>query len=257
MIPIEIFQIVIGGALDRQIIKRKQWIFFLNSFSANFVETIVMKQRLNHLNVRNVILLPNCKKLTILSAQELRTEFQKPFPICTYSRVMEEKGIEDAIESIIKINTNYKQIVFILDIIGQVDKKYEKQFFELLEKVPDYIQYKGVIQSAHSVETLKDYFLLLFLTYWENEGFAGCIIDAFSAGLPVIASDWGGNSEIITDGNTGRIIPVHDQERLISILLDYAGDPEAVINMKQNCLDEARKYTPEQALKPLLERLIY
>jgi glycosyltransferase involved in cell wall biosynthesis len=256
LIPIKIFQIVIGGALDRQVLKRKQWVYFLNSFNANFVETIAMKQRLNSLNVRNVIMLPNCKKITVLSIRELRTEFQKPFPICTYSRVMEEKGIEDAIEATVKINTNSKQVLFHLDIIGKVDQKYEKRFYEIINQSPDYIQYKGVIPSDHSVETLKNYFLLLFLTYWENEGFAGCIIDAFSAGLPVVASNWGGNSEIITEGKTGRIVPVHDQERLISILQEYAEDPGAVMIMKQNCVNEARKYSPEQALKPLLERLV-
>lgn len=256
MFPIRIYQIVIGGSLDLQIQNNKHWILFLNSFSANFVETYALKQRLFDLDVHNAIFLPNCKQLTILSKQELPSAFQKPIPICTFSRVMKEKGIEESMDAIIKINTSYKQIVFHLDIFGQIDKKYEERFSGLLKKSPDYIQYKGVIQSTHSTEVLKNYFLLLFLTHWENEGFAGAIIDAFSAGLPVIATNWGGNAEIIADRYTGRIVPLHDQERLISTLQEYVDEPMALIKMKQNCLYEAQKYTPEQALKPLIETII-
>ncbi|MFR3494185.1 MAG: glycosyltransferase [Blautia sp.] len=55
---------------------------------------------------------------------------------------------------------------------------------------PQYIRYKGMVPFNQSTEVLKNYDALLFPTYYEGEGFAGTIIDAFAAGLPVIASDW-------------------------------------------------------------------
>jgi glycosyltransferase involved in cell wall biosynthesis len=46
---------------------------------------------------------------------------------------------------------------------------------------------------------------MLFPTTWKGEGFPGVIIDAFIAGLPVIASNWNMNNEIIVDGVNGFI----------------------------------------------------
>lgn len=40
-----------------------------------------------------------------MKESELRTEYNAPFRFCTFSRVMKEKGIEDAIEAIRDINS--------------------------------------------------------------------------------------------------------------------------------------------------------
>ena len=48
------------------------------------------------LGVRNAIYLPNFKKLNILTEAELFKEYSEPYRLCTFSRVMKEKGIEDA-----------------------------------------------------------------------------------------------------------------------------------------------------------------
>lgn len=66
-----------------------------------------------------------------------------------------------------------------------------------------------MVPFNQSTEVLKNYDALLFPTYYEGEGFAGTIIDAFAAGLPVIASDWKYNSEIIKQGITGVITKTH------------------------------------------------
>ncbi|MHC1770861.1 MAG: glycosyltransferase family 4 protein [Flexilinea sp.] len=214
-----------------------------------------MSKGLKKLGVNNTIVLSNFKQLNILSQNQLPHVYKEPFALCTFSRVMKEKGIEDAIAAVNRINRNNGKIVFTLDIYGQIEKSYSERFSTILKEFPDYVRYRGMIPYHESVEVLKNYFLLLFPTFWDSEGFAGTIIDAFAAGLPIIASDWKYNSEIIQDHYTGRIIPVHDMESLIYILLEFAKKPDDVIRMKPNCLSEAEKYSPERVIKPLLERL--
>ena len=46
---------------------------------------------------------------------------------------------------------------------------------------------------------------MIFPTYYVGEGFPGTIIDAFSSGIPDIATDWRYNSEIVQNGKTGYI----------------------------------------------------
>lgn len=101
---------------------------------------------------------------------------------------MREKEIGDAVKAVVEANQSLGHTVFSLNIYGQVDEN-QTEWFEALQKTfPDYICYGGLIQFDKSVETLKEYFALSFPTYYEGEGFAGTLIDAYSAGVSVIGN---------------------------------------------------------------------
>ena len=51
-------------------------------------------------------------------------------------------------------------------------------------------RYCGIKDPKDSVKTLKNYFALVFPTRFYTEGIPGTIIDAYYAGVPVIASKW-------------------------------------------------------------------
>jgi glycosyltransferase involved in cell wall biosynthesis len=250
-----IHHIVIGGNLSILINNHKKWIKYLNSFDGNYVEAISIQAALKNQGLNNTHVLTNFKELTILREDELVQEYHEPFNLCTFSRVMKEKGIEDAIEAVIALNMAAKRTVFTLDIYGQVDIGYEQYFRNMMKSIPDFIKYKGIIPFNKSVETLKEYYLLLFPTYFDGEGFAGTLIDALSAGIPSIVSEWHCNSDVIEDYKTGRIIPVNDVKALSEVLLYFPEHPIEVFNMKKSCIAEAYKYTPEYALKPFIKEL--
>lgn len=139
---------------------------------------------------------------------------------------MKEKGIEDAINAVESVNAHFGRTVYTLDIFGQIDVEYKERFSQLEKSFPDYISYGGAIEANKSVETLKSYFALLFPTYYKGEGFAGTLIDAMSAGVPVIASDWKYNPEFVVPGKTGVIIKNCNAERLAEELINIAAAPE-------------------------------
>ena len=76
---------------------------------------------------------------------------------------------------------------------------YKERFAHLINQNKDFVEYKGVANYNQTVDVLKNYFALLFPTYFHGEGFAGCIIDAFFAGIPIIATDWLYNKDIVKD----------------------------------------------------------
>ena len=99
---------------------------------------------------------------------------------------------------------------------------------------------------------IKRYHALLFPTYYEGEGVAGTLIDAMAAGVPVIASDWRYNSEVVIDGKTGVLFKTRKCEELINCLRESICNIEAWKNMKANCINECKKYTSDVALQILL-----
>lgn len=51
------------------------------------------------------------------------------------------------------------------------------------------------------------------------EGISNTILEAMASGLPVLATDVGGNAELVTDGETGRVVPSGDAQSMADALL--------------------------------------
>ncbi len=239
--------VVVGGWLPNLLKKKQSLQSVLKKFDSIYVETNLMKTSMEEMNFENVKILPNFKKLNILAQKELVFYEREPFRFCTFSRVLKEKGIEDAIEAIKAINTELGKTVCCLDIYGKVDDNQVEWFTELKECFPEYIQYKGLVDGTNSTEIIKNYFILLFPTYYSGEGYPGTLLDAFSAGVPVIASDWAYNTEIVND-ELGFIFPARNVEALKDIILYTIHSPREVNKLKTTCIEYADKMKPEKVI---------
>ena len=168
---------------------------------------------------------------------------------------MYEKGIEHAAKAICKINSEMNEIVCILDIYGPVDNNYKDDFNKLISECSSCVTYKGCVPSEKSTEIIKDYYGLLFPTFYSGEGFAGTVIDAFSAGVPVIASDWRYNTEIVEDMKNGLICKHNNIESLEICVRKLINEKELYGKMAEECLMSAQKYLPEKVIKILSEQI--
>lgn len=245
-----IYHDVIGGNLDNYVKKYPKFKKYLNAFRVNWVETDLLKKRLLEQGIMNCEVLPNFKRLR-LNYDINDFTYSKTFQFCTFSRVMEEKGIEDAINSIRFINEQQEKYKCSLDIFGVIDEKYKMRFDTLMIESPTYISYKGVVPYSESVEAIKNYYALLFPTHWLGEGFPGTIVDAFSAGLPVICSDWNSNSEIVKTNYNGIIYSGGVQELSEAILAMIEKEKNSIITIRQNCVQTAVKYQPDKYVEKI------
>lgn len=247
--------VVIGGWLPKFLEKHPIIEKQLKLFTCIYVETSTMKTRLEKKGFSNIVVMPNCKKLDIVDCSELNKSYREPFPICTFSRVMKEKGIETIINVVKSINYNAKRTVYRLDIYGQVDPAQREWFDKLKKDFPSYINYGDVIPFDKSVTVLKNYFLLVFPTHFYTEGIPGTIIDAYAAGLPVISAKWESFSDVVEEGSTGYGYTFGNVQELEAILNSAANEPKNIISMKEKCLNKAIDYTLESALNELIVRL--
>lgn len=243
--------VVIGGWLP-EFLKTNKWLIpVIANYRGIYVESNKMKEALNQESLFNVYIMPNCKDLPQLKESELTFFNNPPFKFCTFSRVMKEKGIEYAIEAVKTINEKSNKVICTLDIFGQIDSNQIKWFEGLRKDFPRYVKYKGIVPFDKSTEVLKDYYALLFPTYYEGEGFAGTLIDAFASGVPTIASDWKYNSEIVNDNVTGKIIPSKDVNALVKAMEEAIENTDAWNEMKYKSLEYARNFLPERVISVL------
>jgi glycosyltransferase involved in cell wall biosynthesis len=67
-------------------------------------------------------------------------------------------------------------------------------------------------------------------------------IEAMAAGVPVVASNVGGLPDIVADGETGRLVDVHDSVAFREALVEVGCDPAARARMGEAARERARKF---------------
>ncbi len=65
----------------------------------------------------------------------------------------------------------------------------------------------------------------LFVLPSRAEGISNTILEAMATGLPVVATQVGGNGELVRDGVSGRLVPPADPARLAEAMAVYLKDP--------------------------------
>lgn len=247
---------VIGGWLQDLLPKYPVVMKALHKFKGIYVETHTMQDALLKLGLKNVYVVPNCKHLSIVSADQMPQSFSAPYKLVTFSRVTKKKGIETAVHAVMNINEKYGRKIFSLDIYGPIDSGEDEIWFNDLKKqFDDSISYKGCVLFDRTTVTLSRYFTLLFPTQYYTEGIPGTIIDAYAAGVPIIASKWKSFSDVIEDGETGFGYQFGKEDRLEKVLEEIVQDPSKITRLKMACIKKAKDYLPENALIPLFDRI--
>ena len=247
----KIFYSVVGGWLADMLEKKKRLAATLKKFDALYVETTGLKERLESTGFTNVKLMPNFKLIKPLGEDELVYPDSLPYRVCTFSRVMKQKGIEDAVNAVKAVNEKAGAVVCTLDIYGDVVAGEEEWFDTLKRDFPPYVRYKGAVDGNKSVGIIKNYFALLFPTRFYTEGIPGTIIDAYASGVPVISAAWQNVGDIVDDNVTGYVYGFGDANGLETRLGYAIENADEFLKMKGAALVKAKSFSPERIMPTL------
>ena len=228
----------------------------LQRFNAIIVQGKSMAEELNNMGFTNAIYVPNSKPV-VFRPKAKAFNSDRPFRFVFLSRIHPDKGCDDIIKSVIELNSEDEIVDFEVDFYGPLFDSYKESFMSQIAEIKN-VDYKGFLNLTEisGYETLSQYDAMLFPTFWEGEGFPGIILDAYIAGLPVIASDWNLNCEVIENNRSGIIIPVHDVSALTEAMRRLMQDKERREIMRDYCLLQADRYDTRSVLsKELMTQL--
>lgn len=233
---------VVGGNLSTAIGEGRYSIKSLKKLRSILVQGKSMVDSLARYGLTNVVHVPNSKPITYKPSIQ-PTAPEEPYKFVFLSRVHPNKGIQEIIDATASLNTLGYKDKFIVHFYGKIEPGYEERFHTEIGKV-DNLEYRGFLNLTDNkgYETLAGYDVMLFPTYWDGEGFPGIVIDANVAGLPIIASDWNMNSEVIIPDETGFIIPTHDSEALVEVMQRFINNEINLVSMKNNCVQYIQQF---------------
>jgi glycosyltransferase involved in cell wall biosynthesis len=136
-----------------------------------------------------------------------------------------------------------------LKIVG--DGPMAPQVAEAARHAP-WIEWQAGFSQEQVLAVMQDAQVLLFPSVW-YEGFPVVIVEAYAAGLPVIASQLGSMSSLINPGHTGVFFRPGSSEDLAAQWEWVLGHPEELARMRRKARQEFEtRYTAERTYEQLL-----
>lgn len=244
--------VVIGGWLPEYLYENQTVKKRINNYQAFLVQTEGIKMKLHQVGINKVVVFPNYR----ISDEKYKQNINYVNnAIVFYSRIRKDKGAIIAIDCVNRYNSDNRNEKITLDFYGPIDDDFEEEFRKALEKNKN-IAYRGILKQPKTIDALKNYRFLFFPTYYEGEGFPGAVLESYMASLPVLASDWKYNKEIIHNGRTGMIFKLDDLNDLDSKFTKMLNDDELIKKMHIMCHRESLKYSEENVYRILHNELI-
>ncbi|SHH38755.1 glycosyltransferase family 4 protein [Desulfosporosinus lacus] len=247
--------VCIGGTIVQEAIKSPLLIYkTLQLADIVTVETKGLLRRLEEdCGLENVHYMPNYKEIP--DDVDLSTPiFETPnLKFVFLSSVRNVKGIATMISVFKQIIDIYPSAI--LDIYGPIRDDFDGSVFDDIENLPG-INYRGVVANGDVLTKLSQYHVFIFPTEYQGEGFPAVIIEAYLAGLVIVASDINFNTEIVIHNENGWIFPTGDRKALKSALLQCFYNEEEMKNISKNNRSVAKNFNAENVIEQYQKALI-
>lgn len=233
---------------------------YIKVFDHILLEGEPMRRTLERTGISSGRVVPNFKTLPRLP-KPVKPQ-GAPVRFLFLSRIMPEKGVRLIMEAVDALRSwGISSGDYEIDFYGYVDKAFASEYHAWVERTPE-VNHKGTIQllEPENYAKLLPYHFMLFPTFWSGEGFPGVIVDAFIAGLPILASEWNLNSEFVKHGVNGLLFPPHDSAALASAMrqaIEIHADKEKYSSMVDDCLKRAPRFDTRAVVTPeLIESIL-
>lgn len=158
--------------------------------------------------------------------------------LVSVGRLVKRKGYEYAIRAVSELIQQGHRIKYL--IIG--DGPEEGELRDLIDelKIEENVMFSGYVPEEVKYQYLSqsDIYLLPSL----HEGFGVCLLEAMYCGLPIVATNNGGQTDFLIDGKNALLIPVKNWEILAEKIEELCCDESKRNKMSLNNKEDIEKY---------------
>lgn len=158
--------------------------------------------------------------LSYLGTQDKGVEDYKDdgvFRIVSCSNILSVKRVDKIIDVISMLKSKNVEWIHFGD--GPSAKDIERKAEELLAGKIKY-QFMGRVSNAEILNYYQNNSISLFINLSDSEGLPVSIMEAMSFGIPCVATNVGGTSEIVANGYNGLLVEAGEDDQIIANVID-------------------------------------
>ncbi|HVR70440.1 MAG TPA: glycosyltransferase [Vicinamibacteria bacterium] len=168
------------------------------------------------------------------------------------------KGLSVLVEACRRLRND--GVAFRCELVGEGPERARLQSEILRARLQDRVRLAGALPQQEVARRLADATVFVLPSVvapdGQMEGIPVALMEAMAAGRPVVASALSGIPELVTDGESGLLVPPADVERLVDALRTLLSDPARARRMGQRGRATVeREYRLNRVVGRLLERI--
>jgi glycosyltransferase involved in cell wall biosynthesis len=201
--------------------------------SVILLETKSSVEHFRHITSRPVCWYPNSRPTACGAVPDARDN-SIGLRFVFVGHVKPSKGIREIIEAAERVDGA------VVDIYGPLLEGLRESDFAAKNA-----RYCGILEPSAVARALRSYDILLLPTFYEGEGYPGIILEAYSQGLPVIATRWRSIPEIVNVEN-GILVEPRNSGELAAAMRDMLDSPDKVARLRIGALASAKLFSSER-----------
>lgn len=181
--------------------------------------------------------------------------------IAVFSRLHRFKGIEHFLEAAVIVRRRFPEARFLIVGEGRIMVNGQVMDSPYTRELQDYAVRLGLGQHAiftgfrPDVPEMLSEVAVSVLPCISSEGLSNTLLESMAAGVPVVATQVGGNPEVVEDGVTGFLVPARDPRSLASAVGRLLNDPGLAAQFGQAGRERVAKLFSLERMVQETERL--
>jgi glycosyltransferase involved in cell wall biosynthesis len=156
--------------------------------------------------------------------------------VVVLARLVPQKGHQRLLRAIETARNELPPTHVLLVGEGKMREALEREL--VARRLNDMVTLTGHRDDVAQILALADVSVLAS----DREGFSNALVESLAAGVPVVATNVGGNREAIVDGECGLLVEPHDIEGLGQALRRLLTDEPLRLRMSQAARERARRF---------------